>query len=118
MLAQLEREVQALIQRAQQAENQATQEQLDIPAELRRARIARPCCRRLAKPVKKASRLSAAAEQAHYEAKRQTQRDAGKNVRPRGEAAERGARSESPIQFHRSEQRHHESGVRPAASDK
>src|SRR2546430_887022 len=81
MIAQLELEVQELIERAEQAQARETQETLDLPAELvrREKRVAAlPEARRV---IAERAREMAAAQQPAYEAKaaaRQAQRDAGK----------------------------------------
>jgi transposase len=85
MLAQLELEVQELVQRAQQAENQETKEQLDIPAELMRREDRQAALQQARQVIEERAKELAAANQADYDAKqarRQTQRDAGK--KPRG----------------------------------
>ena len=81
MIAQLELEVQELIERAQQAQARETQEPLDIPAELvrREKRVAAlPQARQV---IEERAREMAAAQQPQYEAKvaaRKQQRDEGK----------------------------------------
>lgn len=85
MLAQLELEVQDLMQRAQQAENQETKEQLDIPAELQRRETRQAALKQAREVIEERAKELAAAKQADYAAKqaqRQAQRDAGK--KPRG----------------------------------
>jgi transposase len=85
MLAQLELEVQELMQRAEQAENQETKEQLDIPAELQRREARQAALKQARQVIEERAKAMAAAKQADYEAKqaqRQTQRDTGK--KPRG----------------------------------
>ena len=85
MLAQLELEVQELMTRAQQAENQETKEQLDIPAELTRREDRKAALQQARQVIEARAKELAVAKQADYEAKqaqRQTQRDAGK--KPRG----------------------------------
>ena len=87
MLAQLELEVQELMQRAQQAENQETKEQLDLPAELTRREDRKAALQQARQVIEERAKELAAAKQADYEAKlaqRQTPRDAGK--KPRGPA--------------------------------
>ena len=85
MIAQLELEVAQLIERAQQAQAQETQETLDIPAELvrREKRVAAlPQARQV---IEERAREMAATQQPQYEAKvaaRKHQRDEGK--KPRG----------------------------------
>lgn len=85
LIAQLEREVNQLLERAKAAEAQENQEGLDIPAELKR-REQRKAARQKARAVIEArAKEMAAAQQAEHEAKaaaRQQQRDAGK--KPRG----------------------------------
>jgi hypothetical protein len=85
MLAQLELEVQELMQRAQQAENQETKEQLDIPAELQRREDRQAALQQARQVIEERAKELAAANQADYDAKqarRQAQREAGK--KPRG----------------------------------
>jgi len=85
MLVQLELEVQELMARAQQAENQETKEQLDLPAELTRREDRRAALQQARQVIEARAKELAAAKQADYDAKqaqRQTQRDAGK--KPRG----------------------------------
>ncbi|MSU64900.1 MAG: hypothetical protein EXS38_02090 [Opitutus sp.] len=87
MLAQLELEVQELMQRAQQAEKQETKEQLDLPAELLRREDRKAALQQARQVIEARAKEVAAANQADYDAKqakRQTQRDAGK--KPRGPA--------------------------------
>jgi transposase len=85
MIAQLELEVQELMARAQQAENQETKEALDIPAELTRREDRKTALQQARAVIEARAKALAAAQQADYEAKqaqRQAQRDAGK--KPRG----------------------------------
>jgi len=85
MMAQLELEVQELVQRAQQAENQESKEQLDIPAELTRREDRKAALQQAREVIEARAKEMAVANQADYEAKqakRQAQRDAGK--KPRG----------------------------------
>ena len=85
MIAQLELEVQELMARAQQAENQETKEALDIPAELTRRETRKAALQQARQVIEARAKELAAANQADYEAKqaeRQAQRDAGK--KPRG----------------------------------
>jgi len=85
MLAQLELEVQELMTRAKQAENQETKEQLDLPAELQRRESRRAALQQARALIEARAQELAAAQQADYEAKqarRQAQRDAGQ--KPRG----------------------------------
>lgn len=85
MIAQLELEVQELMQRAEQADAQEAKDGLDIPAELTR-REDRKAARQQARQVIEArARELAAAKQADYAAKqaqRQARHDAGQ--KPRG----------------------------------
>ncbi len=95
MIAQLELEVQELIQRAQQAEAQETKDGLDIPAELTRREDRKAALQQARQVIEARAKELAAAKQADYAAKqaiRQTQRDAGK--KPRG--PEPKAPSETP----------------------
>jgi hypothetical protein len=85
MIAQLEFEVQELIGRAQQAENQETKEALDIPAELTRREDRKAALQQARQVIEARAKEMAAAQQAEYQAKqakRQAQREAGK--KPRG----------------------------------
>jgi transposase len=87
MLAQLELEVQELMTRAQQAENQETKEQLDLPAELTRREDRKAALQQARQVIEARAKAVAAAKQADYDAQqaqRQTQRDAGK--KPHGPA--------------------------------
>ena len=87
MIAQLELEVQELMSRAQQAENQETKEALDIPAELTRRETRKTALQQARAVIEARAKEMAAAQQADYEAKqvkRQAQRDAGKKPRGRG----------------------------------
>lgn len=101
MLAQLELEVQELMQRAEQAENQETKEQLDIPAELQRREARQAALKQARQVIEERAREMAAAKQADYEAKqaqRQAQRDAGK--KPRGaEPKPPGAEPDAKAQY-------------------
>ena len=85
MIAQLELEVQELMTRAQQAENQESKEQLDIPAELTRREDRKAALQQARQVIEARAQELAAAHQADYAAKqaqRQAQRDSGK--KPRG----------------------------------
>lgn len=85
LIAQLELEVQELMQRAQQAENQETKEALDIPAELTRREERKAALQQARQVIEGRAKELAAAHQADYEAQqaqRQAQRDRGK--KPRG----------------------------------
>ena len=85
MIAQLELEVQELMQRAQQAENQETKDALDIPAELTRREERKAALQQARQVIAARAQEVAAARQADYDAKqaqRQQQRDEGK--KPRG----------------------------------
>lgn len=85
MFAQLELEVQELMSRAQQAENQETKEPLDIPAELTRREDRKAALQQARQIIEARAKALAAAKQADFEAKqaeRQAQRAAGK--KPRG----------------------------------
>ena len=85
MLAQLELEVRELVTRAQQAENQESREQLDIPAELTRRAGRKAALQQAREVIAARAKEMAVAAQADYEAKqarRQAQRAAGK--KPRG----------------------------------
>ena len=85
LVAQLELEVQELMTRAQQAENQETKEQLDLPAELARREDRKAALQQARQVIEARAKELAVAKQADYEAKqaqRQAQRDAGK--KPRG----------------------------------
>ena len=85
LIAQLELEVQELMARAQQAENQETKEALDIPAELTRREDRKAALQQARQVIEARAKELAAAQQADYEAKqakRQAQRDAGE--KPRG----------------------------------
>lgn len=85
MIAQLELEVQELMQRAQQAEAQETKDGLDIPAELIRREDRKAALQQARQVIEARAKELAAAKQADYAAKqteRQAQHDAGK--KPRG----------------------------------
>ena len=85
MIAQLELEVQELMTRAQQAENQETKEPLDIPAELLRRTDRKAALQQARVIIAARAQELAEAQQADYTAKqaeRQAQRAAGK--KPRG----------------------------------
>ena len=85
MIAQLELEVQELVGRARQAENQETKEALDIPAELTRREDRKAALQQARRVIEARAKEMAAAQQADYQAKqakRQAQREAGK--KPRG----------------------------------
>ena len=85
MIAQLELEVQELVGRAQQAENQETKEALDLPAELTRREDRKAALQQARQVIEARAKEMAAAQQADYQAKqakRQAQRDAGE--KPRG----------------------------------
>ena len=118
MIAQLELEVQELMTRAQQAENQETKEALDIPAELTRRENRKAAMQQARQVIEARAKELAAAQQADYvakQAKRQAQRDAGgKPPWANSDSAERDPRPEGAIQLHRSAERHHESRQRPA----
>ena len=86
MIAQLDLEVQELMQRAQQAEEQETKDGLDIPVELTRREDRKAALQQARQVIEARAKELAAAKQADYtekQAKRQTQRDAGKNPRGR-----------------------------------
>lgn len=85
MIGQLELEVQELMQRAQQAENQETKEDINIPAELTRREDRKAALQQARQVIEERAREVAAAQQSDYEAKqarRQQQRDEGNP--PRG----------------------------------
>lgn len=85
MIAQLELEVQELMTRAQQAENQESKEPLDIPAELTRREDRKAALQEARAVIEARAQELAAARQADDDAQqagRQAQRDAGK--KPRG----------------------------------
>lgn len=85
MIAQLELEVQELMQRAEQAEAQETKAALDIPAELARREQRQAALQRARQVIEERAKEIAVAQQAEYAAKqaaRQAQREAGK--KPRG----------------------------------
>lgn len=85
MLAQLELEVKELMERAQQAEAQESKDALDIPAELARREDREAALQQARQVIEARAKELAAAQQPDFEAKqakRQAQRDAGKN--PRG----------------------------------
>jgi transposase len=101
MIAQLELEVQELMARAQQAENQETKDALDIPAELTRREDRKAALQQARQVIEARAREVAAARQADYDAKqarRQQQRDEGK--KPRGpEPKPPGATPEPKAQY-------------------
>ena len=85
MIAQLELEVQELMQRARQAEEQETKDGLDIPAELTRREDRKAALQQARQVIEARAKELAAAKQADYaekQAKRQAQHDTGK--KPRG----------------------------------
>ena len=85
MIAQLELEVNELMERAQQAEAQESKDALDIPAELTRREDRKAALQEARQVIEARAKELAAAQQPDYEAKqakRQAQRDAGK--KPRG----------------------------------
>lgn len=85
MIAQLDLEVQELMNRAQQAENQETKDALDIPAELTRRADRKAALQQARQVIEERAKEMAAAQQADYEAKqaqRRAQREAGRS--PRG----------------------------------
>ena len=85
MLAQLEMEVTELMERAQQAQAQESQEPLDIPAELARRGHRKAALQQARQVIEERAQAMAAAQQEEYKAKvaaRQAQREAGK--KPRG----------------------------------
>ena len=85
MLAQLELEVQELMERARQAEAQEQKDGLDLPAELTRRADRKAALQQAREIIEARAKELAAAQQLDYEAKqaaRQAQRDAGK--KPRG----------------------------------
>jgi len=85
MLEQLELEVKGLLERAQQAQAQESQEPLDIPAELTRRENRQAALQQARQVIEERAQEMAAAQQEEYKAKvaaRQTQRDDGQ--KPRG----------------------------------
>ncbi len=85
MIAQLELEVSQLLERAQQAQAQESQEPLDLPAELKRREQRKAALQKARQIIEERAQEMAAAQQSDYEAKvaaRAQQRDAGK--KPRG----------------------------------
>jgi transposase len=85
MIAQLELEVKELTERARQAEAQEEKDALDIPAEITRREDRKAALQQAREVIEARARELAAAQQPEYEAKaarRQAQRDAGKE--PRG----------------------------------
>lgn len=95
LIAQLEWEVQELMNRAQQADARENKEGLDIPAELTRREDRKAALQQARQVIEARAKELAAAKQADYAAKqaqRQAQRAAGKN--PRG--PEPKAPSETP----------------------
>jgi len=85
LIGQLELEVQQLMERAQQAEAQESQEPLDIPAELKRRESRKAALQKARQVIEERAKELAGAQQADYEAKvaaRQQQREAGQ--KPRG----------------------------------
>lgn len=85
LIAQLELEVQELMSRAQQAENQETKDALDLPAELTRREKRQAALQQARQVIEARAQEMAAAHQADYEAKqaqRQAQRETGQ--KPRG----------------------------------
>lgn len=85
LIAQLELEVKELMERAQQAEAQESQEPLDLPAELARREKRKAALEKARQVIEERAQEMAAAQQEEYQAKvaaRQAQREAGK--KPRG----------------------------------
>jgi transposase/cytochrome oxidase assembly protein ShyY1 len=82
LIAQLELEVNQLLERAQQAEAQERQEPLDIPAELKRRQSRKAALQKARQVIEERAKEMAAAQQAKVAA-RQEQREAGKQ--PRGQ---------------------------------
>ena len=86
MIRQLELEVQELMQRAQQAENQEAKDALDILAELTRRADQKAALQQARQVIEERAKEVAAAQQAEYDTKqaeRQQQRDDGKPPRGR-----------------------------------
>ena len=86
MIAQLELEVQELMQRAQQAENQETKDALNLPAELTRREDRKAALQQARQVIEERAKEVAAAQQADYDTKqaeRQQQRDDGNPPRGR-----------------------------------
>lgn len=84
MIAQLELEVQELMSRAQQAENQETKDALDIPAELTRREDRKAALQQARQVIEARARELAAAQPADDAAKQPRQpRDDGKNRGPK-----------------------------------
>lgn len=89
MIEQLELEVKELMERAQQAQAQESQEPLDIPAELARREKRQAALQQARQVIEARAQEMAAAQQEEYQAKvaaRQAQREAGK--KPRGQEPE------------------------------
>lgn len=85
MIEQLELEVKELLDRAQPAEAQESQEPLDIPAEMTRREKRQAALQQARQVIEERAQAMAAAQQEEYKAKvaaRQAQREAGK--KPRG----------------------------------
>lgn len=85
MIQQLDLEVKELLERAQQAEAQESQEPLDIPAELARRENRQAALRQARQVIEARTQEMAAAQEEEYKARiaaRQAQRAAGK--KPRG----------------------------------
>lgn len=85
MIAQLELEVNQLLERAQQAEAQESPEPLDLPAEIKRRADRQAALQKARQVIEARAKEMAAAQQGDYQAKqaaRQAQREAGK--KPRG----------------------------------
>jgi transposase len=85
LIAQLELEVNQLLERAQQAQAQESQEPLDLPAEIQRREDRKAALQKARQVIEERAKEMAAAQQADYQAKRaarQAQREAGK--KPRG----------------------------------
>lgn len=83
LIAQLELEVSQLLERAQQAEAQESQEVLDIPAELKRRESRKAALQKARQVIEERAKAMAAAQQADYEAQvaaRQQQREAGQRA--------------------------------------
>ncbi|HEX9047200.1 MAG TPA: IS1182 family transposase [Verrucomicrobiae bacterium] len=101
MIAQLELEVNQLLERARQAEAQEGQEPLDIPAELKRRESRKAALQQARQIIEERAKETAVARQADYQAKqaaRQAQREAGK--RPRGpEPTPPGAQPDPKAQY-------------------
>lgn len=104
LIAQLELEVNQLLERAQQAEAQASQEPPDLPAEIKRREDRKAALQKARQVIEERAKELAAAQAVEYQAKQAARQSAP--------AAERQTGSQGAIQLYRSGEPDHESGQR------